>query len=327
MVILKSSIVKLDITIYYIEKNDDCMERLNYQHLFYFWSVAKEGGVTRACETLHLAQPTISGQLAVFERSIGTKLFRRDGRKLVLTDTGRIVYRYAEEIFSIGRELTNTLKGQTIERGLRFNIGLADALPKLIAYRLIEPALRLPEPVQITCYEDTVERLLFDLSMHSLDLVLSDSPATASTGTRTFNHILGECGIVVLATRSLAARFRINFPHSLDQAPLLLPTPSTALRRSLDQWFDVKNIYPHIKAEIQDSALLKTFASAGVGLIFAPIAVAKEIQYQYGIETVGQIDEIRERFYAISAQRKLKHPATLAILKIAQARMFEGLQT
>ncbi|HFD10849.1 MAG TPA: transcriptional activator NhaR [Crenotrichaceae bacterium] len=300
------------------------MERLNYQHLFYFWNIAKEGGITRACEKLHLAQPTISGQLAVFEQAVGEKLFHRKGHKLILTDTGRTIFNYAEEIFTLGRELTNTLKGRPVGRGLRLNIGMADALPKLIAYRLIEPALQLPDPVQVICYEDKAERLLAEISLHGLDLVLSDIPATPSIATRTFNHLLGECSLAVYGTQNLAARYCSNFPRSLNGAPLLLPTPSTALRRSLDQWFDTKGICPDIRAEIEDSALLKTFASAGVGLFVAPIAVEAEIRHQYGAETVGIIDAVHERFYAVSAQRKLKHPAVLAILENAQAGLFDA---
>ncbi len=303
------------------------MERLNYQHLYYFWTVAKEGGITRACEKLHLAQPTISGQLAVFEQAVGEKLFHRDQRKLVLTDTGRAVFHYAEEIFALGRELTNTLKGNAGGQGLRLNIGMADALPKLIAYRLIEPALRLPDPVHVVCYEDKAERLLAEISLHGLDLVLSDIPATPSTGTRTFNHLLGECGVAVFAIPELATRYRPNFPRSLNGAPLLLPTSSTALRRSLDQWFGAEGLCPNIRAEIEDSALLKTFARAGVGLFVAPVAVETEIRYQYGAEVIGRIDAVRERFYAVSAQRKLKHPAVLAILKNAQEGLFDVLDT
>ncbi len=303
------------------------MEQLNYKHLYYFWTVAKEGSITRACEKLHLAQPTISGQLAVFENAVGGKLFCRDGRKQTMTDTGRAIFHYAEEIFALGRELTNTLNGRSTERGLKLSIGMADALPKLIAYRLIEPALHLPDPVQVVCYEDKAERLLAEISLHGIDLVLSDIPATPSTGTRTFNHLLGECGVAVFGTPELAARYRPNFPRSLNGAPMLLPTSSTALRRSLDQWFDAEGLCPNIRAEIEDSALLKTFASAGVGLFVAPIAVEMEIRHQYGAEVIGWIDAVRERFYAITVQRKLKHPAVLAILENAQTDLFEELDT
>jgi LysR family transcriptional regulator, transcriptional activator of nhaA len=291
------------------------MNRLNYQHLFYFWNVAKEGSISRACEKLHLAQPTISGQLAVFEQVVGEKLYYKEGRKLVLSDTGRTIFRYAEEIFALGQELNQTLMGRSHGRGLRLSVGVADALPKLIAYRLLEPSLRINEPVQLICHEDKAERLISELSLHSVDLVLSDIPATPSIGGRVFNHLLGECEIAVFGTLALAERYADNFPYSLNGAPLLLPTQNTALRRSLDQWFDAEGLCPEIKAEIEDSALLKTFAAAGVGLFVAPIAVRAEIQRQYGCQLIGNIKTVFERFYAVTAQRKLKHPAVMAILE------------
>jgi LysR family transcriptional regulator, transcriptional activator of nhaA len=298
------------------------MERINYQHLYYFWTVAKQGSISAACEVLHLAQPTISGQLAVFEQSIGTKLLRKEGRKLVLTDTGRAVFHYADEIFALGRELTHILKGRSTERGLRLNVGVTDAMPKLIAYRLIEPLLRLPEPVQIHCYEDKTERLLAEIALHGIDMVLSDVPATPASGARVFNHFLGESEVAVFAAPALASRYRDDFPRSLNGAPFLLPTANTALRRLLDQWFDVNELSPTVQAEIEDSALLKTFGAAGVGLFFSPLAIANEIQRQYGTEMVGQIEGVSERFYAITAQRKLKHPSVAVILENAHRGLF-----
>lgn len=303
------------------------MERLNYQHLYYFWTVAKYGSISKACEVLHLAQPTISGQLAVFESAIGTQLLRKDGRKLALTDTGRTVFNYADEIFALGREMNQILKGRSTERGLRLNIGVTDALPKLIAYRLIAPLLRQPEPVQIHCYEDKTERLLAEIALHSIDLVLSDMPATPSSGARVFNHFLGECGVGVFAAPNLAGRYCQDFPRCLNGAPFLLPTTNTALRRSLNQWFDTNELSPSIQAEVEDSALLKTFGAAGVGLFFSPMAVANAINRQYGTELLGQVDGVFERFYAITAQRKLKHPSIAAILENAQQGLFESLES
>jgi LysR family transcriptional regulator, transcriptional activator of nhaA len=298
------------------------MNRLNYQHLFYFWNVVKEGSISRACEKLHLAQPTISGQLAVFEQMVGEKLYFKDGRKLVLSDTGRTIFRYAEEIFSLGQELNQTLQGMRSGHGLRLNVGVADALPKLIAYRLLAPALNIPEGVQLICHEDKAERLIAEIPLHSIDLVLSDIPATPSIGARVFNHLLGECELAVFGTSDLAERYSANFPASLNGAPMLMPTHNTALRRSLDQWFHNAGLYPEIKAEIEDSALLKTFALAGVGLFVAPIAVKTEIQRQYGCQMIGQIPSVYERFYAITAQRKLKHPAVMAILENTASGLF-----
>jgi LysR family transcriptional activator of nhaA len=298
------------------------MERLNYQHLYYFWHVAKEGSIIRACEKLHLAQPTISGQLIVFEQAIGEKLFYKEGRKLVLTDTGRTVFHYANEIFAIGRELTNTLKGRIGSKGLRLSIGVADALPKLITYRLLEPVINSVEPIQLTCYEDKADRLITEITLHSLDLVLSDRPASPAVGANVFNHLLGESSVAVFGIQKFAEKYAQNFPRSLNGAPFLLPTANTALRRSLDQWLDSEEICPDIKAEIEDSALLKTFASAGIGMFVAPVAVANAIHRQYGTPIIGYIDNVFERFYAITAQRKLKHPAVMAILEEAHVRLF-----
>jgi len=283
------------------------MDRLNYQHLFYFWNVAREGSVTRASEKLGLAQPTISGQLAVFEEAIGTQLLRKDGRKLALTEKGRTVYNYAEEIFALGRELTNTLKGRAGTFSARLSVGITDSLPKLLVYRLIEPALRAMEQAQVVCHEDKVERLLAELSLHGVDLVLADAPATTSAGGRVYNHLLGQCGVAIFGAPSLAAAYAENFPRSLENAPLLAPTPSSALRRSLDLWFENK-----------DSALMKTFAAAGVGLFVAPVAVTGEIERRYEVVKIGELEGVTESFYAVTVRRKVDHPAITAILDGAQ---------
>jgi LysR family transcriptional activator of nhaA len=298
------------------------MQRINYQHLFYFWHVVTEGSITAACKKLHLAQPTISGQLTVFEQAIGEKLFYKQGRKLQLTDTGRIVFHYAEEIFALGRDLGNTLKGLPTGRALRLSIGIADALPKLVVYRLMQPVFQLPEPVQIYCYEDKIERLLSDITLQRIDLVLSDTPLTSSSNVNIFNHLLGESPVTVFASAELAAIYRPNFPRSLSGAPFLLPTNNTALRRSLDQWFDNENIRPNIQAEIEDSALIKTFGKGGMGLFVAPTIVEAEIKRQYMVEMVGNIESVKERFYAITVRRQLKHPAVTAILDNARDNLF-----
>lgn len=290
------------------------MSRLNYQHLYYFWTVAREGSMARAAEKLHLTQPTISAQIAQFEKAAGEKLFDRIGRGLSMTATGRGVFDYAEEIFALGRELTQFLDGRRVGRGSRLTVGIADALPKLVVTRLLEPAFRLAEPVQLHCHEDKAERLLAELSLHGVDLVLSDVPATPSSGAGVFNHLLGECGVSVFAAPALAARYRPGFPRSLNGAPFLLPTSNLALRRALNQWFDAEGIWPEVRAEIEDSALLKTFGSAGVGLFLSPTMVSDAICRQYGVETLGALDAVHERFYVITPQRKVKHPAVLAIL-------------
>ena len=294
------------------------MERLNYQHLFYFWNVAREGSVTRASEKLGLAQPTVSGQIAVFEASIGAQLFRKEGRKLVMTETGRTVFNYADEIFSIGRELGSALKSHAGAVSVRLSVGVSNALPKLVVYRLLEPALSASNSFQVVCHEDKTERLLAELPVHGVDLVLSDWPATGGADARIYNHPIGECGVAAFATPELQQRYRKNFPRCLDGAPLLLPTSNTALRRSLDQWLDANSLFPKIVAEVEDSALLKTFGAAGAGVFMAPTAVHAQVEDQYGVKYIATLNGVSERFYAITAQRKIKHAGVVTILESAR---------
>ncbi|MFB3776304.1 MAG: transcriptional activator NhaR [Bryobacteraceae bacterium] len=298
------------------------MEWLNYHHLLYFWMVAREGSIARACKTLHLAQPTISGQLRLLEENLGEKLFARAGRGLVLTETGRVVYRYAEEIFGLGKELQSVLKGKTKGRPLRLHVGISDWVPKLVAYRLLQPAMALPEPVHLICQESAPERLLAGLSEHQLDVVLSDAPVTSLTRVKAFNHLLGACGVTLFAAPALAGRYRDGFPASLDGAPVLLPVEGCTLRRSLDQWFDSHGIRPQLVGEFQDSALLKTFGQAGAGIFAAPSVIEKEIVDNYQTELVGRLDAVTERFYAISVERRIRHPAVLAISDAARDNLF-----
>lgn len=302
------------------------MEWLNYHHLLYFWVVAREGSVTRASEQLYLSQPTISAQIRALEHSLGEKLFVKSGRHLVLTEIGRVVFRYAEEIFTLGRELTDTLKGHTSNRAqgrpVRFLVGIADVVPKLIAYRVLEPALRLVEPIHIVCREDKPERLLAELAVHELDLVLTDSPISPSVKIKAYNHLLGECSITIFAPAKISTNYKRNFPHSLQNAPFLLPTDNTASRRLLDQWFDSQDIRPSIIGEFEDSALLKVFGQTGMGLFSAPSVIEEEVKAQYGVHAIGRIDTVRERFYAISVERKLKHPAVVAISEAARQELF-----
>ena len=298
------------------------MEWINYHHLLYFWVVAKAGGIARASEQLRLAQPTISGQLRVLEETLGEKLFARSGRRLQLTDVGRVVYRYCDEIFSLGRELQDTLKGRPTGRPVRLMVGIADVVPKLIAFRLLKPALSLPEGIQIVCQEDRLERLLAELTVHGLDLILTDAPLTAASHVKAFNHLLGECGVSFVARPAITRLYRKGFPASLDGAPFLMPIAGTSLRRLLDQWFETQGIRPRIVAEFQDSALLKVFGQEGMGIFTSPMAIEKEVCKQYGVSVVGRTDSIKERFYAISIERKLKHPAILAISETAREKLF-----
>ena len=298
------------------------VKRLNYHHLLYFWTVAREGGIAQASRQLLLAQPTITGQIRALESALGEKLFSRSGRKLVLTEAGRMVYRYANEIFSLGRELTDVLEGRPVGRPVRLVVGVSDLLPKLVAYRLLEPALKLPEPVQIVCYEDRPERLLAELSTFGLDLVLTDAPVGPSVRIRAFNHLLGSCGVSFFGAAALAARYRRNFPASLDGAPFLLPLETATLRRSLEQWFESQRIRPRVVGEFQDTALLKAFGQAGVGIFAAPTITEKELRRQYRVSVLGRTDAVLERFYAISVERKVKHPAVVAISDAARNRLF-----
>ena len=297
------------------------MEWLNYHHLLYFWTVARIGSVSRAGEELRLTQATVSAQVKSLEIAMGEKLFRRSGRKLILTDTGKVVFRYADEIFSLGQEMMGTLKGRPEGRLARLTIGVADVLPKLVAYRLIEPALSLKHSYRIICREGTNEELLPALALHDVDLVLTDSPIDPALNVKAFNHLLGECGMILFGAPKLAAKYRRGFPHSLDGAPFLMPTRNTTARRSLDQWFDGKNIVPRIVAEFEDNALLTVFGQRGLGLFFAPSVIAVEVQKQFKVNIVGSLADVLERFYAISLDRKLKHPAVVVISAAAKARL------
>lgn len=293
------------------------MEWLNYHHLLYFWMVAREGSIARAGEQLRLAQPTISGQIRMLEEHLGEKLFQRAGRNLVLTDVGRTVYEYADQIFSLGREMLDTLKDRPTGRPVRFQVGVTDEVSKLIAYRVLQPALTLPIPVSMVCREGSLERLLADLATHEVDLVLADTPMTPSVKVKAFNHSLGDSGISVCGATKLASSYRGRFPRSLDGAPFLLPSEHKTLRRLLDQWFDRERIRPRIVGSFDDSALLKTFGQAGAGLFCIPTAIENEVVRQYGVSVIGRIDEVRERYYAISVERRLRNPAVLAVIEAA----------
>jgi LysR family transcriptional activator of nhaA len=298
------------------------MDRLNYHQLRYFWTVAREGTVTRACQKLHLAQPTISGQLRVLERALRAKLFDRVGRNLVLTETGRLVYRYADQIFALGGELQDALAGRPAGHALRLVVGIADVLPRVIVYRLLEPIRHLADPVQLLCHDDKTDLLLARLALNELDVVLSDVPASPTIKVRAYNHLLGESGLSFLATARLVAVFRRGFPRSLDGAPFLLPTEGTSLRRSLDQWFDSQGIRPRLAAEFGDCDMFEIFGQAGAGVIAIPTVIEAEMRRQYRLRLLGRVSSIREQFYAISTERKLKHPAVVALAEAARRKLF-----
>jgi len=297
------------------------MEWLNYHHLLYFWTVARFGSVSRASAELRLTQATVSAQLKSLEKSLGEELFRKAGRHLALTETGKLAFRYADEIFSLGQEMLGTLKGRSEGRLARLTVGVTDVLPKLVVYQLVEPALKLKESYRIICREGTNEELLPALALHDIDVVLTDAPLDPGSNVKAFNHLLGECGSTLFGTPKLAEAYRRGFPKSVDGAPFLLPTRNTTARRSLDQWFEAQRIAPLIVAEFEDSALLKVFGQHGLGLFFAPAVIARDVQRQYDVKVIGQVDTVRERFFAISLDRKLKHPAVVAISEAAKLKL------
>ena len=294
---------------------------LNYRHLYYFWMVAKEGSVTRAAERLDVAVQTISAQLSLLEQSLGKALLAPQGRRLVLTEAGRLALGYADQIFLLGEQLREALSDADIGHTMRLSVGLSDSLPKVIASRLLEAALRLPERVKLVCHEDDFESLLGELSVHKLDVVLTDRPIPTGTARRAFSHLLGESDIALFGTPELAEKYQPNFPASLHGAPLLLPTRNHVVRSRLDHWFELHHVRPDIVGEFDDNALLNTFGRNGLGLFHAPSALAEDIKEQLGAVRVGEIP-VREQFFAISNERKIKHPAVEAILNEVHGKLF-----
>jgi LysR family transcriptional activator of nhaA len=298
------------------------MEWLNYHHLHYFWIVAREGGLVPAGKVLRVSHPTLSAQIHALEDQLGEKLFTKVGRKLALTEMGRVVYRYAEEIFGLGREMVDTVKERATGTTLRLDVGIVDAVPKEVVRRLLEPAFGLSEPVRLVCYEDSYEKLLADLALHSLDIVIADAPVPIGSTVKAFNHLLGETGVSFFGTRDLVQKYKRGFPGTLNGAPLLLPLEGLTLRRSLNQWLAGKDIRPRVVAEFEDSALMKVFGADGRGIFVAPTAVEREVIDQFRVEVLGRTDDIKERFYAISIERRLKNPAVLAISNTARRELF-----
>ena len=294
------------------------MEWLNYHHLLYFWSVAKHGTMTKACEELRLAQPTLSGQIRQLENTLGEKLFIRTGRRLALTEMGQLVFKYAEDIFSAGQELINTVKGQRDGQPSRLVVGIADAVPKPFATQLLKSALKQHRPTRLVCQEDKLHQLLIDLLAHRLDLVIADTPVPPNVKEQTYNHTLGESGVTMFATAKLAKHYRQDFPQSLHDAPLLLPTSNAGLRRLLDQWMINHDLRPNVVGEFDDSATLKAFGQDGYGVFPGSSAIEKEICRQYQVQVIGQLDSLKQHFYAITVDRRLKHPAVLAIVRTAR---------
>ncbi|MDF3035796.1 MAG: nhaR [Paucimonas sp.] len=287
---------------------------MNFRHLYYFWVVAKEGSLTRAAERLDVAVQTISAQVALLEQAVGKALLAPQGRRLVLTEAGRVALAYADQIFLLGEQMQDALSSSDSDRPLRLTVGISDSLPKLISSRVLEAALRLPQRVRLVCYEDNYESLLGDLSVHKLDVVLTDRPVPPGTTLRVFSHLLSESEISVFGVPELADRYRKNFPESLNGAPLLLPTRNNAVRIRIDHWLEEHGVRPDIVGEFDDNALLTTFGRNGLGLFPAPSALKNDVKLQFAAEPVGDMTKVKEHFYAISNERKIKHPAVEAIL-------------
>jgi len=299
------------------------MEWLNYHHLLYFWTVVREGSVSKAAEKLRLSQPTISAQVRMLEQTIGERLFLRRGRTQLLTDVGRTVYRYADEIFGLGRELLETLDGRPPGRVMPLTIGVANAVPKLIVHRLLRPAIEQPATIRLICREDNAEQLVAQLASYALDVVIASAPAPAHLPMKVFNHLLGESTISLFAPAPLAARLRRRFPASLNQAPVLVPTTNSPLRRALDEWFDEERITPRIVGEFEDSALMQVFGQAAGCVFPAPSAIATDVSRFHGVRAIGRLNNVRERYYVISPERRLKHPGVLAITSAARDQLFK----
>ncbi len=295
---------------------------LNFKHLHYFWAVATEGSVARASQRLHLTPQTLSGQISQLEQQLGVQLFKRAGRRLELTQSGRLALSYAGEIFSLGSELEESLRQLPSERPQLLRVGVVDGLPKSIAHRILEPVLQMPEPVRMQCREASLDMLLAELSVHRLDLVLADSPIPSTVSTRGYSHRLGVCAVSFFATAALAGQLDGDFPACLDGAPLLLPSGGTRLRSALDRWLDRQRLYPRVIAEFDDSALMKAFGQRGSGIFIAPSAIYREVENQYQVRRIGQVEEIKEYFYAISVERRVTHPIVSVVVDAARESLF-----
>ena len=298
------------------------MARLNYRHLEYFWQVAREGGVTAASRVLHVGQPAISAQIRKLERALGEELFDRTGRTMVLTEIGQIVYGYADEIFGMGRDLKDAVDGLPGRGPLRLTVGVVDSLPKLLAHRLVMPALSAFEHLRLELTSGLPEGLFVGLAMHNLDLVLSDSPLPTAVDVKAYNHFLGDCQVVLMGAPEVAIRYREGLPGCLDDGPILMPGLHSSLRRHLLRWYRDHGLKPRVVAEINDSAVLKVFGQRGLGMFAVPTAVEADVARQYDVERIVVLEGVREEYYAISVERRIRNPAVAAITAAARAGLF-----
>lgn len=293
---------------------------LNYKHLHYFWAVVRAGGVTRAAEKLHLTPQTLSGQLKQLEDSVGVALFTPVGKRLELTEAGRVAYSYADEMFSLAAELGEALKALPAGREQSFRVGVADAVPKSVAHRLIAPAQQLADPIRLVCREGKLENLLAELALHRLDCVLSIRPVPPGLSLRSYNHKLGSSAIGLYAARALQLPDMV-FPRCLHGQPLLLPSEDSPVRGQLMDWFEEQRVVPHVVGEFDDTALMKTFGRAGGGVFPAPIAIRDEIDHAYDALLLGPTGTIEESYYAISTERRVSHPGVRAMIDVAASTL------
>jgi len=298
------------------------MPALNLKHLRYFWTVAQAGSIARASAQLHVTSQSISSQLGELEQALGAKLLKRVGRGLEITDLGRRVASYAEEIFGLEDELVGIVKTHDRRTASSYRVGVADSVPKSLTYSVLAPALQLSDPVRLVCREGPLISLLADLAVHRLDMVIADRPVPPDLKVRAFNHLLGASELAIFGAPALIRRLKGRFPAVLDKAPFLLPGRAVAIRPLLEQWFDEQTVRPQIVGEFDDSALLKAFGQAGTGLFVAPAVISDYVCRQYGVKVLGRIDTVIDHFYAISTERRLRHPATLAISEAASREVF-----
>ncbi|MDH3744940.1 MAG: transcriptional activator NhaR [Acidobacteriota bacterium] len=286
---------------------------LNFQHLYYFWIVGREGGISHASEVLDISPSTISSQISQLEKALQVKLFRRVGRNIRLTDVGQIAFRYAGQIFGLGREMTHALKGWDTGGPFSLQVGIADAVPKLVATKLLEPALAVSPEIRLTCREGRPELLLAELALHRLDLILLDAPADPGSTIRAFSRLLQDCDIAIFGTPELLRKYSHGFPESLEGAPVLLPTPDSSIRKSFGRWLEVRGLQPRVVGEFEDSALMKAFGEIGTGLFPAPLLIADDLERQHGVKCLGSLEGTYARYYAVTVERQLEHPAVQAI--------------
>lgn len=297
------------------------MDWLNYHHLRYFWYTAREGSLRKAAEELGVSQPSISAQIHQLEESLGAALFRKSGRGQVLTDTGKLVFDYAEEIFSLGRDLLGAVQHRDTKLA-PFHVGLTDTVPKSAASEILKPVFSLPEPSRIVCHEGNLEDLLQRLAAHKLDIILADEPAPSSAKIKAHNHALGSCGITLCAPAKIATKLRQGFPRSLHGAPALLPAEHSSMRRQVDKWFEERDLQPKIIAEFDDPAFMQVFALETQGFFPLPSVAVDAGVKRYGFQVIAELDAIQSEFFAITGERKLRHPATMAVTENAQLRLF-----